>query len=424
MQLHSIPEPVRVENERTLQLKPELRQTLYIAAWAITAVMGVAGVTTYYSSNPSALGAVMAFLLFLGFMLTMKSASALLFDAQMPGTIRFIALLCVIAVVIIDIFAFSHEKQTGVMARIESANAVDAGYASKTEQINRLQAELAACPPNYFKNCRTPLLQAIQTAQAAPDTLTFNAKNAGENRYWLALADWYNEGKLPENQVDAGKIALYVFSGMGLAGSLFAVFAFGVHGASVSRVEYQRPAPTSEAERIHERNERNHERNERIQQTYRHRLEAAGVTVPPADTVLDQPISSPETSERNERIHERTSTLKNASDTLTDTLSHTPDTLTDTLKAEAEEGGDTLPSEGDTYEDWKQAVVNGQCETIVRDMRLWLQDVGAVEPGKTKQAQLVAESYLMEAEAEGFVREIPNWVSGMRRKYEWTGQGA
>jgi hypothetical protein len=300
------------------------------------------------------------------------------------------------------------------MERIESANAVDAGYASKTEQLSQLQAELAACPPNHYTKCRTPLLQAIQSAQNAPDTLRFDAQNAGENRYWIALAAWYNDGKLQENHVDAGTIALYVFAGMGLAGSLFAVFAFGVHGASVSRVEYQRPTPTSEAERIHER-------NERIQQTYRHRLEAAGVTVPPADTVLDQPISSPETSER---IHERTSTLKNASDTLTDTLSHTPDTLTDTLKAEAEEGGDTLPSEGDTYEGWKQAVVNGQCETIVRDMRLWLQDVGAVEPGKTKQAQLVAESYLMEAEAEGFVREIPNWVSGMRRKYEWTGQGA
>jgi hypothetical protein len=415
MQPRSIHDHTRLENERAyLQLKPELRHTLYIAAWAITAVMGVAGVSTYYSSNPSALGAVMAFLLFLGFMLTMKSASALLFDPQMPGILRFLALLCIIAVVVIDVFAFSHEKQTGVMERIESANAVDAGYASKTEQLSQLQAELAACPPNHYTKCRTPLLQAIQSAQNAPDTLRFDAQNAGENRYWIALAAWYNDGKLQENHVDAGTIALYVFAGMGLAGSLFAVFAFGVHGASVSRVEYQRPTPTSEAERIHER-------NERIQQTYRHRLEAAGVTVPPADTVLDQPISSPETSER---IHERTSTLKNASDTLTDTLSHTPDTLTDTLKAEAEEGGDTLPSEGDTYEGWKQAVVNGQCETIVRDMRLWLQDVGAVEPGKTKQAQLVAESYLMEAEAEGFVREIPNWVSGMRRKYEWTGQGA
>ena len=402
MQLNSIHEPVRVENERTLQLKPELRQTLYIAAWAITAVMGVSGVTTYYSGNPSPLGAVMALLLFLGFLLTMKAASNLLFDPHMPGMLRFLALLCIIAVVIIDVFAFSHDKQTGVMERIESANAVDAGYASKAQQVSQLQAELAACPPNHYTKCKTPLLQALQTAQTAPDTLTFNAQNAGENRYWLALAEWYNEGKLPENQVDAGKIALYVFSTMGFVGSLFAVFTFGVHGASINRVEYTRPTPpTTSNERIQQRNERNvgeNERNERIQQTYRHRLEAAGVTVPPSDTVLDQPIASPETSELDERNHERTSTLS---------LS----------ESDAEEGGDTLPSERDTYDDWKQAVVNGQCETIVRDMRLWLQDVGAVEQGKTKQAQLVAESYLVEAQAEGFIREVPNWVSGMRRKY-------
>jgi hypothetical protein len=265
MQLNSIHEPVRLENERTyLQLKPELRHTLYIGAWAITAVMGVGGVTTYYSTNPTALGAVMAFLLFLGFMLTMKSASALLFDAQMGGFIRFLALLCVIAVVIIDVFAFSHDKQTGVMERIESANAVDAGYASKTERISRLETELAACPPNHYTKCKTPLLQAIQTAQAAPDTLTFNAKNAGENGYWLSLAAWYNEDKLPENQVNAGTIALYVFAAMGFVGSLFAVFAFGVHGVSINRMEYHRPTPaTTGNERIHERN---HERNERIQQ--------------------------------------------------------------------------------------------------------------------------------------------------------------
>lgn len=388
MQPRSIHEPVRLENERTyLQLKPELRQTLYIAAWAITAVMGVAGVTTYYSSNPTALGAVMALLLFLGFMLTMKSASALLFDPQMPGMLRFLALLCIIAVVIIDVFAFSHEKQTGVMERIESANAVDAGYADRNERIRRLEAELAACPPNHYTKCRTPLLQAIQTAQTAPDTLTFDAKNAGENRYWLALAAWYNEGKLQQNQVDAGTIALYVFAGMGLAGSLFAVFAFGVHGASVNRPEYHRPTPSDTAQqRIHERNQR----------TYRQNLEAAGVTVPPSDTVLDKPIPAPVPAITNGTDNERTSTLSLSESTA---------------------------EEGDTYDDWKQAVVNGQCDTIVRDMRIWLQDVGAVEPGKTKQAQLVAESYLLKAQAEGFVREIPNWVSGMRRKYEWTGQG-
>jgi hypothetical protein len=264
----------------------------------------------------------------------------------------------VIAVVIIDVFAFSHDKQTGVMERIESANAVDAGYASKTERISRLETELAACPPNHYTKCKTPLLQAIQTAQAAPDTLTFNAKNAGENGYWLSLAAWYNEDKLPENQVNAGTIALYVFAAMGFVGSLFAVFAFGVHGVSINRMEYRRPTPATTAnERIHERNERN---------------------------------------------HERTSTLS---------LS----------ESDAEEGGATLPA--DTYNNWKQAVVDGQCETIVRDMRLWLQDTGAVEQGKTKVAQAVAESYLAKAQYEGFIREIPGWVSGMRRKYEWTGQG-
>ncbi len=416
MQPRSIHDHTRLENERAyLPLQPEVRHTLYIAAWAITAVMGVAGVTTYYSSNPTALGAVMAFLLFLGFMLTMKSASAILFDAGMPGILRFLALLCIIAVVIIDVFAFSHEKQTGVMERIESANAVDAGHASKTAQISQLQAELAACPPNHYTKCRTPLLQAIQTAQNAPDTLRFDAKNAGENRYWLALAAWYNDGKLQENHVDAGTIALYVFAGMGLAGSLFAVFAFGVHGASVSRVAYHHPTPPSPVnERIQQRNERNVGENERIRQTYRHRLENAGVTVPAADTVLDQPISGTLPVVPDSAKNERTSTLRERSDDeRTCTLS--------TSESAAEEGG-TLQNDG--YEAWKRAVVNGQCDTIVRDVRIWLQDMGMVEQGKGKQAQLLAESYLADAQADGFVREVPNWVSGMRRKYEWTGQGA
>ena len=116
MQPRSIHDHTRLENERAyLQLKPELRHTLYIAAWAITAVMGVSGVTTYYSGNPSPLGAVMALLLFLGFLLTMKAASNLLFDPHMPGMLRFLALLCIIAVVIIDVFAFSHDKQTSTL---------------------------------------------------------------------------------------------------------------------------------------------------------------------------------------------------------------------------------------------------------------------------------------------------------------------
>jgi hypothetical protein len=122
--------------------------------------------------------------------------------------------------------------------------------------------------------------------------------------------------------------------------------------------------------------------------------------------VLDQPIDDAKPDVQDERIHER-----NHERTSTLSLSET----------DAEEGGDTLPAA--TYNNWKQAVINRQCETIVRDMRLWLQDTGAVEQGKTKVAQAVAESYLAKAQYEGFIREIPGWVSGMRRKYEWTGQG-
>ena len=110
---------------------------------------------------------------------------------------------------------------------------------------------------------------------------------------------------------------------------------------------------------------------------------------------------------------ERTSTLKGSesNDERTSTLS--------TSESLAEEG-DLHATDG--YKAWKRVVIDGQCDTIVRDVRIWLQDVGVVEQGKGKQAQALAESYLSQALAEGFIREVPNWVSGMRRKYEWTGQ--
>lgn len=228
-----------------LQLSKETRYTLYIAAWAITIVMGVAGVSTYYASNPGAIGAITAVCLFLGFMLVMKSASALLFDSHMSGFIRFLALLCVAAVVAIDVFAFSHEKQSGVMERVESAKAAESGAGNKAAQIAELQRQLAACPANHYTKCKQPLIDAINKAQAGGNSVEFSATNAGEMSYWVALADWYNAGKLPEHQVDAGKMALYVFSAMGFVGSLFAIFAFGVYGASVNRVEYDRPAPST-----------------------------------------------------------------------------------------------------------------------------------------------------------------------------------
>lgn len=295
-----------------LQVKSETRYTLYIAAWAITAVMGVAGVTTYYASNPGIIGMLTAILLFLGYMLVMKAASAILFDSSMPGIIRFFALLAVMAVVLIDVFAFSHEKQTGVMAKIESAANVDSTTASSNERIRALQTQLAACPANHYTKCKAPLIEAIQQAQNSSGTVTFSADNAGERSYWESMANWYNEDRLPEDHLTAGDMALYVFAAMGLVGSLFAVFAFGIYGASENKITvHSSPTPptlpTGTDDQSGYKNTRvgfnttaptalpaatSHQRQPRATQveTYRTRLERQGVTVPTTDKVMDQPI--------------------------------------------------------------------------------------------------------------------------------------
>lgn len=295
-----------------LQVKSETRYTLYIAAWAITAVMGVAGVTTYYASNPGIVGLLTAILLFLGYMLVMKAASAILFDSAMPGLLRFLALLAVLSVVLIDVFAFSHEKQTGVMAKIESAANVDNTAASKQASIRELQAQLAACPTNHYTKCKSPLIEAIKQAQSSTDNAAFSAENAGERSYWESMANWYNEGRLPEDQLTAGDMALYVFAAMGLVGSLFAVFAFGIYGASENKITgYSSPTPptlpTGTDDQSDYKNNRvgfnataptslpaatSHQRQPRATQveTYRTRLERQGVTVPTTDKVMDQPI--------------------------------------------------------------------------------------------------------------------------------------
>ena len=59
--------------------------------------------------------------------------------------------------------------------------------------------------------------------------------------------------------------------------------------------------------------------------------------------------------------------------------------------------------------------------------RAWAGNV--VYPEKLTQfvsplVRLLEQDGVMSRKNEGFIREVPNWVSGMRRKYEWTGQGA
>ncbi len=74
--------------------------------------------------------------------------------------------------------------------------------------------------------------------------------------------------------------------------------------------------------------------------------------------------------------------------------------------------------------EWRKAVVSGHCDTIVRDTKQWLIDRKFVDANNNRKAQRLAEQYLSDAEHSGFVRVVKGWTSGMRRKYEWTGESA
>lgn len=432
-----------------LHLKSETRYTLYIAAWAITAVMGVAGVSTYYASNPGVVGAITAVLLFAGFMLVMKSASAILFDSSISGFLRFLSLLCVIAVVAIDVFAFSHEKQSGVMARVESAKAVETGTSSKNGQIAELQRQLAACPANHYTKCKQPLLDAIKTAQNSTETVAFNATNAGEMAYWVDLASWYNEGKLPENQVDAGKIALYVFAAMGLVGSLFAIFAFGIYGASVNRAEVLRPTPLPPTGTDGDRNQRssdysNHGAGFGAPVTARNNTPAprashdSGIsyraTTPSSsfaysDQTLDRPApttTQPRAQAQNTtataRAAQRWGTVGNAA------LAENLDTLTVSTQLEQSEQPETVQKAGKAdrnsrfYEQYANAVATGEVRPTLHPTVKFLRSVGA--PGSNEALRDTFKAYHQRMEAEGIIYRVDGRSDrDPKGQYEPTGKG-
>lgn len=412
-----------------LQLKSETRYTLYIAAWAITAVMGVAGVTTYYASNPSVVGAITAVLLFLGFMLVMKSASSLLFDSHMSGVIRFIALLCVLSVVIIDVFAFSHEKQSGVMERVESAKASESGSSNKATQIAELQRQLAACPANHYTKCKQPLIDAINKAQSGGASVEFSASNAGEMSYWVSLAEWYNADKLPEDHIDAGKMALYVFGAMGLVGSLFAIFAFGIYGASENRIEYSRPTPDplpptgtdGDTQRsignysnhgagfgatVTARNTSNAPRNS-YGTVPNYRETVSSPTFAYSDQSLDRPTPTPRNnavstqSPAIERANQRWGTVGNAA--LAENFSY----LTVSAQSEQPETVETARKSGNAdkssrfYEQYANAVTTRVIRPTVRPSVEYLRQIGALGSNEALRETVLA--YQVRMEREGII---------------------
>lgn len=419
-----------------------VRLSLYIGAWLLAIVMGIAGVSTYYSSNPSPIGFIKAVFLFAGFLLILHGASGILFDSSKPMGWRSIALVVAVSMLAVDTFTISHEQQTGIMEKIKTSQQAVTDSSTKAQHLAGLRKELAACPENHYTKCKQPLLAAIQQAENNISGTAFNANAAGEEAYWVALAEWFNKDRLPEDKIDAGQVALYVYAFLGFLGSVFIILGFGFYGATTAeqhyspnplpptgtddttnksgeyrstKVGFNSPAPvpaaSSKSSVSRAYPAQNTHRVERIQSVSiapRASVSTPVVTMSPpsgaqaiaaqrwhmgGNTAL-QAYPDNELRTKNE-LNERTSTLE---------LSVAePDTLTD------------------GYAHWIEDIKAGRCDTLIRDTKQWVQDHGYVEVGKTKQAQKMAEEYFSKAEQEGRICVIDGWKSGMSRKYEWVG---
>ncbi|TXH71326.1 MAG: hypothetical protein E6Q83_03745 [Thiothrix sp.] len=219
-----------------------VRLSLYIGAWLLAIVMGIAGVSTYYSSNPSPIGFIKAIFLFAGFLLILHGASGILFDSSKPVSWRAIALVVAISMLAVDTFTISHEQQTGIMEKIKTSQQAVTDSSTKAQHLAGLRKELAACPENHYTKCKQPLLAAIQQAETSTGGTAFNANAAGEEAYWVALAEWFNKDRLPEDKIDAGQVALYVYAFLGFLGSVFIILGFGFYGATTSDQQHS-PTP-------------------------------------------------------------------------------------------------------------------------------------------------------------------------------------
>lgn len=211
-----------------------VRLSLYIGAWLLAIVMGIAGVSTYYSSNPSPVGFIKAVFMFAGFLLVLHGMSGILFDSTKFVGWRAIALVVAISMLAVDTFTISHEQQTGIMEKIKTSQQAVTDSSTKAQHLAGLRKELAACPENHYTKCKQPLLAAIQQAETATGGTAFNANAAGEEAYWVALAEWFNKDRLPEDKIDAGQVALYVYAFLGFLGSVFIILGFGFYGATTS----------------------------------------------------------------------------------------------------------------------------------------------------------------------------------------------
>lgn len=423
-----------------------VRLSLYIGAWLLAIVMGIAGVSTYYSSNPSPIGFVKAVFMFAGFLLVLHGMSGILFDSTKFVGWRAIALVVAIAMLAVDTFTISHEQQTGIMEKIKTSQQAVTDSSTKAQHLAGLRKELAACPENHYTKCKQPLLAAIQQAETSTGGTAFNANAAGEEAYWVALAEWFNKNRLPEDRIDAGQVALYVYAFLGFLGSVFIILGFGFYGATTaeqhysptplpptgtddtthkgsdyrsSKVGFNSPAPVPAASSKSSVSNsvsrayptQNTRRVERIQSV----STAPRASVSTPVVTMSSPSGAQAIAAQRWHMGGNTALQAYPDDELRTKSELNERTSTLTLSV-AE-----LDTPNDGYAQWLADIQAGRCDTLIRDTKQWVQDHGYVEVGKTKQAQKLAEEYFSKAEQEGRIRVIDGWKSGMSRKYEWVG---
>lgn len=200
-----------------------------IIASAVSAIMGI---SVWASVNAGFQGLITGILIFSVIEILAILSAISLFNPQMAGVIRGFATLVLIACISTEIFVTANEMQGGVLKKIETAKTYNTGTTSKAEQIAELQKQLAACPPNHYKKCRTPILEAIKTAQAQTDTVQYSANNAAELAKWQTYADSYNQGKMDEDKVTVDQVAFFVFMALGIIIAVGKVFLYALHGNS------------------------------------------------------------------------------------------------------------------------------------------------------------------------------------------------
>jgi len=212
----------------SITMKRETKYNLVLAGWFLAIFLAIAGVSTWYSTNPTIIGLIVAIVLMLGFLFSLKAASAFLFDSDNDFKLRTASLLILVGLVAVDVFSGSHSLQTGTMKRVVGETQNSAAYTAALNSVNSIQQQLNDCPPNYFKNCKLPLSKQLQAAQEQLQTAASSGVGSAEAKFWIAMTNAVNS--MTENKVEMEDVVFYTYVFIMLLASIISIYAFGILG--------------------------------------------------------------------------------------------------------------------------------------------------------------------------------------------------